>query len=200
MVLTGKTIDLGAQGEPRRPHVERLVRADGEPKWSSPETPSCGICDAANTTSHSSFPPRRPDGTLFATAGKDNPVRLWDSATRQPLGPPVIDYTKEVSAVAFSRTRSLFGIAHVDGTIRIGDPVTGRLIGAPLIGHIEEVLTAALSPDAKLLAAASADATVRLWDPSVFQHPEAALRELGRRQDPHLAARPRRPLIRASAC
>ena len=105
-----------------------------------------------------------PDGKTLASASADNTVRLWDVATRRPLGPPLEGHTDLVYSVAFSPDGKTLGSASADQTVRLWDVATRRTMGSPLEGHMNPVYSVAFSPDGKTLASASEDKTVRLWD------------------------------------
>ncbi|MFI6537961.1 helix-turn-helix domain-containing protein [Nonomuraea sp. NPDC050547] len=115
-----------------------------------------------------------PDGKLLASAGGDNDssngsqdpaIRLWDPATREPVGAPIAGQTWPVLALAFSPDGKILASGS-DYSIRLWDPATRLLIGDPLQGHTNAVSDLAFSPDGKLLASASGDNAVRLWDPA----------------------------------
>ena len=104
-----------------------------------------------------------PDGRLLATASFDGSVRLWDGASRLPLGQPLAGHTETVTAVAFSPDGRLLATASADRSVRLWDVASRQPLGEPLTGHTEEVFAVVFSPDGTLLATASADDTARVW-------------------------------------
>jgi WD40 repeat protein/serine/threonine protein kinase len=109
-----------------------------------------------------------PDGTLLASAGKDNLVKIWDPATGQLLQ-RLTDFAAEVEAVAFSSDGRMLAAGGWDGVIHIwevrprtrsaapGDPPIGRQIWSaapPDHGMGRHLWSIAFSPDGRYFAAA----------------------------------------------
>jgi WD40 repeat protein len=104
----------------------------------------------------------RPDGKVLATGG-GTPLagshRLWDAATREPIGEPV-RHQGEVRMVAFSPDGTALLTACNDKTAKLWGP-DGRLLWS--VGHQAGVHTAVFRGDGKAVLTASSDRTARLW-------------------------------------
>jgi WD40 repeat protein len=104
-----------------------------------------------------------PDGKILAGAG-DTSMRLWDMATRRPIGHRLTGSTGGVISVAFSPDgKTLAGGGGAQG-VRLWDVGTGRQIRNQLTGHTGPVGSVAFSPDGKTLAGGGGAHGVRLWD------------------------------------
>jgi WD40 repeat protein len=105
------------------------------------------------------------DGKTLASASADDTVQLWDMATRQPIGLPLINgQGAGVDSVAFSPDGKTLAIGDVDDTVSLWKVATRQPIGAPCTGHGGSVTSVAFSPDGKTLASGSYDLTARLWN------------------------------------
>jgi eukaryotic-like serine/threonine-protein kinase len=60
-----------------------------------------------------------PDGKTLATAMDDMTVRLWNVATRQPIGEPSTGHAKGVLTVAFSPDGMNFATGAADATVQL---------------------------------------------------------------------------------
>jgi RNA polymerase sigma factor (sigma-70 family) len=96
-----------------------------------------------------------PDGKLFASAGADKQILVWDLATGKILhhlpGP-----SSPVIALVFSPDGTLLAGGGADKTVRLWDTATGQLRRS-LTGHRDWVCTLAFAPDGKTLASGCCD-------------------------------------------
>ncbi|MDF3015766.1 MAG: NTPase-like protein [Thermomicrobiales bacterium] len=129
-----------------------------------------------------------PDGRVVATAGcgeatdgscTRGEVRLWDTATGQQIGEPLVQDYESVFAVAFSPDGTMLasggcGAQHrvnyacPRGAVLLWDLQTRQVVGR-LEGHEEFVDALAFDPSGRLLASASGDETIILWDVATRQ-------------------------------
>jgi WD40 repeat protein len=131
-----------------------------------------------------------PDGQLLAVAGVGNSITLWDVATGQPVGPPLLDHFYEVNSLAFSPNGQILASGSADRTVMLWDVTTGQALGLPLTGHTSKVNSVAFSPDGKILASSSAnpyatarrsaDKSIILWDVDVESWQARACRRANR--------------------
>ncbi|KIK36383.1 hypothetical protein CY34DRAFT_811336, partial [Suillus luteus UH-Slu-Lm8-n1] len=117
-----------------------------------------------------------PDGTRIATGSYDRTVRLWDAATGQPVGEPLLGHTSVVTSVSFSPDGTRIVSGSFDETVRLWDVATRQPIGEPLLGHTESVNSVAFSRSGSRIVTGSRDKTVRLWNAATRQPVDEPLR------------------------
>jgi WD40 repeat protein/serine/threonine protein kinase len=103
-----------------------------------------------------------PDGRRVVTAGGNRAAQLWNPATGEPSGPPML-HAGRVSAVAFSPDGALLLTGSADGTARLWKTATSEATGEPL-RHRGAVTRVAFRPDGRVVVTASEDLSARLWE------------------------------------
>ncbi|MEX2168408.1 MAG: serine/threonine-protein kinase [Pirellulales bacterium] len=102
------------------------------------------------------------DASLLVTAGGDQSIRVWNTATRE-LVHELQGHTAPVVSAVFDPQGTIIASASNDHTIRLWSALTGRHLRT-LTGHGGTPQGLAFTADGKRLASSSTDQTVKLWD------------------------------------
>jgi WD40 repeat protein/tRNA A-37 threonylcarbamoyl transferase component Bud32 len=103
-----------------------------------------------------------PDGRRAVTCGTDDKARIWDVASGQPIGVPLV-HGENVVFVTFNADGTRVATASADGTAGVWDAASGQpLTGA--LRHDGRVFSARFNVAGDRLLTAGEDATARLWD------------------------------------
>ncbi|MEU1883806.1 hypothetical protein ABZ470_41430 [Streptosporangium sp. NPDC020072] len=108
----------------------------------------------------------RPVAVSAGSGPDDTTLRVWDLATHEPFGDPMIGHTDFVSTVALGEVngRAVAVTGSVDGTIRMWDLTTREQIGDPMTNGAGVGDVALGRVDGRQIAVSSDDKDVRVWD------------------------------------
>ena len=123
-------------------------------------SPEPGLNDGSPTGGVGSVAFSPNDKTLASADNGD--VDLWDTATRNPDGPP-LDEKGPVTSVTFSRNGDVMASAEAGGKVELWDLATRKQLGPPLDAQ-SPVSSVAFNADGGTLATGSADGNVLMWD------------------------------------
>lgn len=128
------------------------------------------IFDPATLQVRWSLPERRAyvraamteDTSVVAVAGADAVVRLWSTATSQPVGRPM-RHRDQIWVVAFRRDGRVLLTAGSDRKAQIWDTRTGNALGVPML-HESDVWQAQFGPDGTRVLTSTSKGHARIWD------------------------------------
>jgi WD40 repeat protein/serine/threonine protein kinase len=118
-----------------------------------------------------------PDGKLLASSSVDlvdrdvlqGEISIWDIATGELVGTPLVGHTSDIFSVAFSPDGLSLASASNDRTVIVWDLATRQPRYNTLVGHRDSVVSVVFSPDGQSLASASHDGTIILWNTQTGQ-------------------------------
>lgn len=106
-----------------------------------------------------------PSGSMLASAGADQQLRLWDARTHRQVGAELAGHASSVHALAFSPDSATLASASADSTVRIWNARRGVPLAEPGAAAPRPAAGAALSREGHVLATAQTDGSVAFWDP-----------------------------------
>ncbi|MFI7466835.1 WD40 repeat domain-containing protein [Nonomuraea sp. NPDC049646] len=94
------------------------------------------------------------------------PVRVWDLATHEPVGEPLVGHTGLVLSVALGEVngRAVAVTGSVDGTTRIWDLVTRKQMGDPIVSATGVGNVALGQVDGRQVVVSTDDENISVWD------------------------------------
>ena len=106
-----------------------------------------------------------PDGNILASGSWDGFIQLWDAATGQPFGEPLISNSSSIFGLAFSSDGKMLFSSNKDGSIWQWNTTDPNYFPRELFDKLPmDVTRAVFSPGGKILAFGSVDGNIWLWD------------------------------------
>jgi WD40 repeat protein len=104
-----------------------------------------------------------PDGRFMAVASHDRTVRLFDLATREPVGPVLTELRRPATSMCFLADGGFLATVCQENAVQLWDLETGTP-GATLWGPADESFVGlALFGESNHLAVALGDGRIRVW-------------------------------------
>jgi len=139
----------------------RAAAAAGDPAWQHTARANLsawgrlyprleGVMSHAKAIEHVGF---NPDGRTAFTASLDNAVLLWDVATGQPIGKPLM-HRRQPNVVVFTTDSIKLLTGDDAGVAQFWDAATGERSGPAMLG-LGPVQALAISPDGKSILTAT---------------------------------------------
>ncbi|HQR07865.1 MAG TPA: serine/threonine-protein kinase [Gemmatales bacterium] len=119
-----------------------------------------------------------PNGKLAANYGGDQPVRIRDAQTREPVV-PTLKTGGATTSLAFSNDSEWLATGGFDGVVQLWSTKSGEPRWKTAEQHTCRVNVIAFHPRGTILASGSEDNTVRLWNATTGQHLFAPIRVEG---------------------
>lgn len=110
-----------------------------------------------------------PDGQTVASGHDDGSVRLWDVATKKPVG-QIAAHPVTIASIAFDPTGARLATAGEDRKVSVWDARTHKNV-ADLVSHTDRIPALAWSADGSLLVSAGWDTSARVWKPGAGTDP-----------------------------
>ena len=110
-----------------------------------------------------------PDGQIVASGHDDGIVRLWDVASKKPVG-EIAAHPMPVSAIQFNPAGDRIATAGEDRQVRVWNSQSHAKI-ADLASHTDRIPALTWSSDGRLLVSAGWDTSARVWEPGVSGDP-----------------------------
>ena len=106
-----------------------------------------------------------PDGSLLASGGKDNVIRVWSTSRPRPARFTFRAHSDTVLALDFNPDGRRLLSRSYDGTLKVWNVENGS-DSLVFEGHQESVEDVACSPNGKLIASACGDGVIKVWEAS----------------------------------
>jgi WD40 repeat protein len=103
-----------------------------------------------------------PDDRLVITAHRGGTARIWDAATGEQVGPPLIGHKGSVSSAQYSRDGRLILTAGWDGLLKLWDSSSRKCVKTFRAGR--RLFAAAFSPSGNYIATGDVAGDVQIWD------------------------------------
>lgn len=107
-----------------------------------------------------------PTGTLVATSDQNDSTYLWDAATGQQAGPPIVGPASKTFSAAFSPDGTELATGYKDGYTYLWSASTGAPLARvhdPGSSRGKEVDSVTFSPDGTMLATSDGNGYTNLW-------------------------------------